>query len=549
MTYEKEIPEYALQPAKAPQFMRAEAIYHTEKMNYPAEKKTAVYQFEEDILVPDTKADMREILLMEAVCDIMPTEKKVLPKTDDLLNLTGMITIQTLYRPECGASGDASPRQRMPVAIVSKVPYKYQWNLNPQNQGEGVFSCRVKSLEHMVINERKFRVKVTLEFCAQLFCQQEISFFDGLKDEALEMKMVELPLVCLATVKQDQVSVDETFRPRDVERMPESILKQSFLVAENYRQVTTEKVVINGFIFVNLLYLSKGDEEKMPAVCEHHQRVEFTQFIPIEKEQRGKKWSTVKPTFSPRNLTVVIDQSEDESATPVFHIKGDIDTRIELYEHKVQKMVVDAYHREKNFSCKFNHASFLNLADGAIAEHSMREVVNLVDGFKAVEATSCDSRILDCKCKAERGKLLIEGQMETACLWKDSENDYHTTKQTSEFQTSVDIERLERGTSADCQPLVKNCIVSLINEKQLELNCTLLLCCESYEEKRLALLEEPGFSTAQGEKEYPMVVTMLKPGETLWDLAKRYRTTETQIRTANRMEGEPEPGQKLLVIK
>ena len=29
MTYEKDIPEYALQPAKAPKTVPAEAIYHT----------------------------------------------------------------------------------------------------------------------------------------------------------------------------------------------------------------------------------------------------------------------------------------------------------------------------------------------------------------------------------------------------------------------------------------------------------------------------------------------------------------------------------------
>ena len=79
MTYEAGIPEYAMQPAKAPQVSPAAAVYHTEKINYPAEKKTTIYQFEEDILVPDTKADMREILLMEACCDVLPTEKKILP--------------------------------------------------------------------------------------------------------------------------------------------------------------------------------------------------------------------------------------------------------------------------------------------------------------------------------------------------------------------------------------------------------------------------------------------------------------------------------------
>ena len=115
MTYEKDIPEYALQPAKAPKTVPAEAIYHTQKITYPAEEQTVTYEFEEDILVPDTKPDMREILLMDAGCDIMPTEKKVSPKTDDLLNITGTLTIQTIYAAES--------EEKEPFSITSKVPY------------------------------------------------------------------------------------------------------------------------------------------------------------------------------------------------------------------------------------------------------------------------------------------------------------------------------------------------------------------------------------------------------------------------------------------
>ena len=38
MTYENDIPEYALQPARAPKTIEAEAIYNTEKIVYPAER-------------------------------------------------------------------------------------------------------------------------------------------------------------------------------------------------------------------------------------------------------------------------------------------------------------------------------------------------------------------------------------------------------------------------------------------------------------------------------------------------------------------------------
>lgn len=168
MTHEKDIPEYALQPAKEPKIIPAEAIYHKEKITYPAEEQRMVYQFEEDILVPDIKVDMREILLIDGSAEVSPMEKRLTPKIDDTLNLTGTVAVQTLYSPE-GAG-------REPVSINSKIPYKYQWNLSPAEPVQGRFSCHIKKLESMMINERKFRVKVSLEFIAQMVCEKEFSF-------------------------------------------------------------------------------------------------------------------------------------------------------------------------------------------------------------------------------------------------------------------------------------------------------------------------------------------------------------------------------------
>lgn len=288
MSHEKEIPEYALQPARAPKITEAEAVYHTEKIIHPEKVAEMTYQFEEDILVPDIKADMREILLMDAVCDILPTEKRVAPKTDDLLNLTGTITLQTIY--------DAETDDGEPVSITSKIPYKYQWDLHPAEQAEGVFACQVKHLDYMMINERKFRVKITLRFTGQLFAERTLSFFRGLKDEELEMQERRVSMTSMSLVKKDELTIDEVFQPKDGALRPESILKQSFAITENYRQVTTEKIVLNGFLFCSILYsASPADGEGASAVlCQHNQRIEFTQFVPLDKENRGKSWNAVK---------------------------------------------------------------------------------------------------------------------------------------------------------------------------------------------------------------------------------------------------------------
>ncbi len=543
MTYEKDIPEYALQPARAPKVIPAEAIYNTQKMIYPAEEQTITYEFEEDILVPDTKPDMREILLMDAGCDIMPTEKKVSPKTDDLLNITGNITIQTIY--------NAESEEKEPISITSRVPYKYQWSLNPRDQADGVFGCRVKNLEYMIVNERKFRVKITLEFTGQLFCQREFQFFDGLKEESLQAKREQVSMTCLELTKKDEVSIDETFKGKDTSLRPEYILKQDFTITENYRQVTTEKVVINGFIFCSLLYSAQANdgENTRSVICHHNQRIEFTQFVSIEKEQRGKNWSAVKTAFHGKNLAVTIDHGEEEGAEVQFRIKGDVQTRIELYELRQKEVIVDAYHLEKNFQFQTTKQTLSNITGEAISETSIREIVNLQEGMKASEAIYCTAVLQDLQCSAERGRVVVNGSAACCALWKDQEEHCHSVKITPDFRGTVDLEQAQINQKAGVRAMVKSAWVELINEKQIEINCTILLCVELYDEKEVALLTQPCFAEKHAEKEYPMVIVTMKKGESLWELAKRYRTTEEHIKIANQLEEEPEVGKRLLIMK
>ena len=83
----------------------------------------------------------------------------------------------------------------------------------------------------------------------------------------------------------------------------------------------------------------------------------------------------------------------------------------------------------------------------------------------------------------------------------------------------------------------------------IHIYCTIQLCVDTFEESEIVFLENPFFVDKVKGKVYPMVIVSVQPGETLWTLAKRYRTTEEHIRIANQLEGEAEPGRRLLIVK
>ena len=135
----------------------------------------------------------------------------------------------------------------------------------------------------MVINERKYRIKAVLALRAREHSDVQIEVFEGITGEDIQMLKETVEIANLSQRKKDVFSIDEEIEVKD-EKIPENILKQDIHVVENYKQITNEKIVLNGFIYVNLLYTVQAQEEERMAdtIRQQQEKVEFTQFIPLK---------------------------------------------------------------------------------------------------------------------------------------------------------------------------------------------------------------------------------------------------------------------------
>ena len=337
MTYEKEIPDYAMVPAreideKVIVPVAGNAVYTPVQATGITEKPKTVITIEEDILVPDTKPDLREILLIDGTAGLTSREIDCINKTDDYINLSGEIELQTLYVPENRQT--AGPV----IAIQTRVPFKERWHTDIAPGATLIMDCRAEKIEYMVINERKYRVKISLAVMAKECVDSKVDIFEGINGEEIEMLKDRVKITSVSLRKKDAMSISEDLEIKE-DANPEGILKQDISVAENYKQVTAEKVVINGFIFVNLLYTVTGDNP-CESIRQAQTRVEFTQFIPVKQDGGNAIVS-----FDGSGLKVKLVHDEEQGE--IFRLEGEIITYLELYTGTEKEIIVDAYHKEK----------------------------------------------------------------------------------------------------------------------------------------------------------------------------------------------------------
>ena len=90
-----------------------------------------------------------------------------------------------------------------------------------------------------------------------------------------------------------------------------------------------------------------------------------------------------------------------------------------------------------------------------------------------------------------------------------------------------------------------------INGKQIEFNGTVLVCAQILKPTPFRLIKNPAFEEGSDPRGVSsMVIYICRPGDTLWNIAKKFKTTMTSIRTINGLSDDLlSEGQKLLMVK
>ena len=550
MTYENDIPDYALVPAKEMEErvvvpITKGAIYSPVQVTNIREKPKTTITIEEDILVPDTKPDLREILLIDGKSYLSSREVEEIVKSDDYISLSGEIELQTLYLPE--RQDGNSPI----IPIQTRVPFKDQWHTSLSVGACLVLDCSIEKIDYMVINERKFRVKISLAITAKEYMDSKVDIFEGLADEEIEMLRETVEISNIALRKKDNLAIKEDILPKDDLR-PENILKQDLSIVENYKQSTGDKVVVNGFVYVNILFSVYQEEADCPPSHSIHQlqeRIEFTQFIPI---QQGGQWSGCNVFFNDHDLKVKLTQDEEER--DIFRLEGDLLTYVELYRNTEKEIIIDGYHKQKDFVCDFLEENSRTLTGTIASESSVREILSLEScGHEIDRILYQSAEIMNAESKTEQGKIITEGQLlaKIICLAAGEEETIFTVREEIPFRVVTAMPQIS-GNEIICHKIyIKDLWAEKINSKQLEFNATVLVCGEVMRPTPFRVLTNPAFEESSVCREpLPMVIYVCKKTDTLWYIAKKFKTSMESIKQTNNMEADDLcVGQKLLIVK
>lgn len=499
---------------------------------------------EEDILVPDVKPDLLSVLTMDAAVKISEKEIQTGQSGEETLSADGEVVLQTVYLPEKAAENEPL------VTIRSSVPFKADWTVNAEPYSTMSIQPQVEKVDYTVINERKFRAKVTIALNMKEYKDMELEIFEGIRGESVQILKEDVTVTDIAAGKRDIIDITETLPIKDTGAVPEKILKYDINIAENHRQITGEKAVINASAACSVLYLAKLEtEEQTEFVPKLYQgSCEFTQFIPLEGTE---EYSGSRVSFEEKDLKIRI--ADENEAQTGFVMEGSVITSIDVCKNVTKSMVADIYHREKEITYDMAKVRSRVMKGSGVTDINVRETVMSPEA-EISDVIYLSGKIRNLSAAPEKGRAVIEGilAVKLLCMPEAKTDKPFSVSKDLPFRETIDIAGAGEEMEINVAGAVRELRFDMINGKQIEIRGSISASAEVMETKELKLMKNLCLlETEQPDKKGPaMVLYITQKGDCLWDIAKKYRTTVERIRVINEVEADSlEAGKKLLVVR
>ncbi|MDO4552216.1 MAG: DUF3794 domain-containing protein, partial [Bacillota bacterium] len=491
---------------------------------------------EEDILVPDTKPDLMELLSTAAWPEL--TETRFFSGSSGLnsLKLSGVLLLQLLY------VGQTRQGQESISSLETKLSFRDEIPLRTEPGSELTVSARLESIDSSIVNERKLRVKAVVLLDVREYRKHQWEFFESLDGEDIQTLKETVSFTNLFFRKTESSEIEEEWKLK--EAFPEigEILSYRASVVENHKQITPEKAIISCTLYCDVLYLPAAENEgedsaSLPPVFVQ-EKADFTQFIPLEGQELPEPLLGLASVVL---SNVRVEAAEEENgARDLLKLTGDVETTLELFEAREQEVSTDAYHNRQEVQTETAAETVERLAGAGTAEQTARSIIEVPQKYGGAEQVlSVTGYPLVESVSAEPAKVVVEGKVpvEVVCLSAEEDQPPFSLKQDIAFRSSVDIPEAESGMSAGAQVSLKELWFDKINNRQIEVNAALKVAAQVCSSESHSMITGVSLLplTEEGGKSPSMILYVVQPGDSLWKIAKKFRTTVDALREINEL--------------
>lgn len=512
-----------------------EVITKQIETNRVEKRLTSQFMVDEDFNVPDSKNDVKKIVMSEGhlrIDEVKPVE--------NYLRVQGDVEFQLLYVAE-GYEPAFS-------CIEGKIPFvEMVYAEEGANQNLEIKSTRVE-LGSNLIHSRKLRIKAMVELTleAERQCVEDIPT-DVEGGEGIFKKQEKLDLLKLHTSKKDTYRIKEELTLPGTKETIGVMLWTDVVNRKLDTRLAVDELQLSGELLAFCFYESPdGKLDWVEQTIPYEGRVEC---YGVDETM----FHHVEANLEEIHTDIRVDE---DGEMRIIGIEGTLQLCIAVYEEEQIDVLEDLYSLEQNCVPETKDVTYEQLV---LQNHSKCKIMERlsIPELKNEILQICHSSgvVRVDRTEVREDGVLVEGALYLSFLFVKSNDDmpFDTWQGVVPFSHLMECNETEEELCFHIATTLEQLSITMQGGDEIEVKA--ILSFRGFFKKcgKRRMISEVNMiplSMEEIEKRPSVIGYIVKPGDDLWSLAKRYSTSVEAIKELNEVgEDKLKAGDRLLIFK
>ena len=506
--------------------MDINATKETLKVNKIVCEKKEMITVQGDMIVPDSKPDILNTI--NTTGNICIYKEEVL---DGKIRVDGNILTYIMYLADGEKDNIRGLNTGLDFSETINVP-------EVQSGMEATLTSTIKMLECKIINGRKIAIKATLEINIKIYQKEDINIITNMNDENIQVLNKRIRVNSLLGEGNTKTYIKENIAIPNNENLAE-ILKAQMCLLDKEIKISYNKIIAKSELEIKLVYLTEDGK-----ICTTQTRLSAVGFIDMPNI---KEENICETSYTIKNIILKPNFVEEYS---VF-LEVEIEIKCLAYEEKEIDLIQDMY-------CPFEKMNFdQKMVNTMTNKQTKKDLCNIREKVNIPELEN--GNIVDVeinpiinKERKLNGKITFEGELELNFMFLDNSSvGINTKKINIPFEETMDGIDCKENTKVDTT--VEVSAQEFVNQAgTINSNIDLNFESNTYRNTEIPVIDN--ITTEEQEddlEDYSVIIYVVKSGDSLWKIAKKFGSTVDDIVRVNGIE-RPEKinvGEKIYIPK
>ena len=483
---------------------------------------------EQDVIIPDNMPDAIKIISVNAVPYVNDVEIN-----NNRIKVVGKICYNIIY---------IADEDKMHIRGLD-VSYPYSVSIestNVKNKEDVLISSKLKNIIYSLPNERKVAIKNEVCFELDIIRCHEVKILKDFKNttdiECSKCKSNFLNIIC--SKKVNIASSEDVMLKANSSSIYE-ILKVDTRIIDTEYKVSYNKLMLKGVIEIKLTYLGEKCVACFETIC-----MPFSSMVELDNITDNSSFNI---TYIIRDFNIKINPDIDQKT---LNVDYKIEAFIQMYEKESVEFIEDFYCKNRDLTFSLDEDSIVTDVIYEEKEIKISDTFNdiLEDNVNIIESNLDTSNL---NIVLDGNNIKISGVAKLNLLVQNTQNmDIENRVLDIVVDSSVPIDKYSKGNNVSAR-INDVALVVTQNGKNIDIKIVIKLDVSIESILNISSISNIEDGPLDLKDISSINIYVVKKGDTIWKIAKKYKTSMDNIIKTNNVENPNQilEGQKLLVIR